>query len=200
MGWIAAGLCADVPPGTVIPVCINGTDLAVWCSSSGVYRTWGDRCPHRGMRLSHGFVRGDTLACIYHGWQYDGAGSCVYIPAHLDIDPPRSICTTAHSCEQRDGIIWVSLTETDAPPPNSGGRRPVRSMPIDRSADAIADSLGLKPGPILALGDAADTALAMQPVSDNSCMVHVLADKNGDPKVVSRRIEEMRNQLEAEPA
>ena len=41
------------------------------------------------MRLSHGFVRSEKLACIFHGWQYDGAGSCVGIPAHPDLAPPK---------------------------------------------------------------------------------------------------------------
>jgi len=41
----------------------NDLDIAVWRSVSGVVNAWENRCPHRGMRLSHGFVRGESLAC-----------------------------------------------------------------------------------------------------------------------------------------
>ncbi|MGO7418409.1 Rieske 2Fe-2S domain-containing protein, partial [Rhizobium ruizarguesonis] len=40
--------------------------IALWSSASGRISASADRCPHRGMSLSHGFVRGETLSCIYH--------------------------------------------------------------------------------------------------------------------------------------
>lgn len=197
MGWIAGGLCADVPPGTIIPVCIEGVDLAVWCSQNGAYKAWGDRCPHRGMRLSHGFVRGETLSCIYHGWQYDGSGSCIYIPAHPKLTPPKTICATAYPCTSRDGVIWVSLTETEDKPPAIGGRKPVRSMPVDRSADDVGRLLNTDLHPLAVLGGGADLALAVQPVSQDACMVHAFAAAGHDLKAVSRRLEEIRRELES---
>ena len=63
----------------------------MWRDSDGVAHVWEDRCPHRGMRLSLGFVRGDQIACLYHGWRYDAAGQCRYIPAHPQLTPPETI-------------------------------------------------------------------------------------------------------------
>ena len=200
MGWTAGGLCADVPPGTVIPVCIDGVDLAVWCSQKGTYNAWGDRCPHRGMRLSHGFVRGETLSCIYHGWQYDGSGSCIYIPAHPSLTPPRTICAATYPCIARDGAVWVSLTETKDAPPDIGGRKPVRSLPFDCSADDLGRLLKTDLHPLAVLGGPADLALAIQPVSDLACMVHAFAAEGHDPKAISRQLEEMRSEFEGQAA
>src|SRR5580700_5238771 len=49
-------------------------ELVVWRDNSGAAHVWEDRCPHRGMKLSFGFVRGDHIACLYHGWQYNSGG------------------------------------------------------------------------------------------------------------------------------
>lgn len=57
-------------------------------------------CPHRGMRLSLGFIRGDQVACLYHGWHYD-AGQCRYIPAHPQLTPPETIRVQAFETAER---------------------------------------------------------------------------------------------------
>ncbi|MCY6380078.1 Rieske 2Fe-2S domain-containing protein [Hoeflea prorocentri] len=200
MGWIAGGLCADVPPGTVVPICVDGVDLAVWCSQKGTFSAWGDRCPHRGMRLSHGFVRGETLSCIYHGWQYDEAGSCAYIPAHPALTPPKTICAKSYLCSAKDGVIWVSLTETTKEPPDIGNRKPVRSLPFDCSPGDLGRLLKTNLHPVIVVGGSSDLALAVQPVSDRTCMVHALAAEGHDPKAVSRQLEDMRRAFEEQAA
>ena len=64
---VAVGLSKDLPNGRVMRAIVGEQDLVVWRSKSGVLSAWDNRCPHRGMRLSHGFVRGEALACVYHG-------------------------------------------------------------------------------------------------------------------------------------
>ena len=39
------------------------------------------RCPHRGTQLSAGWVEGDSIRCMYHGWLFNGAGQCTDQPA-----------------------------------------------------------------------------------------------------------------------
>ena len=99
-------------------------------SSSGATRpalphVWEDRCPHRGMRLSMGFVRSDRIACLYHGWQYGTDGHCLYIPAH-----PRD----PGAADDRDLAPYLprsarpdlgSFRRSGRPNPRSLPRRPV---------------------------------------------------------------------------
>jgi len=109
------GLAQDLPPKGVMRAQIGTTDLAVWRSASGVVSAWENRCPHRGMRLSHGFVRGESLACAYHGWHYNCAGKCHYIPAHPELEPPGKITPVIYSVVEQADVIWVN-TEDEAKP------------------------------------------------------------------------------------
>lgn len=200
MDWVAVALTEDVPPGVVIPSRIEDTDLAIWCTPSGRYHAWSDRCPHRGMRLSHGFVRGETLACIYHGWQYNETGSCDYIPAHPKLTPPDTICVPTYTCAEEGGVIWVSLTDTDRPLPALGGRTPVRSLPVNMSAADLAAHFGATTFTTIAVVSDVDVLLAVQPCTGGTCMVHALAAAEADRSSVSRWLENLRATLEGVPA
>ena len=199
MDWVAVGLCADVPAGTVVPRKVQGTDLAVWCSANGLYHVWGDRCPHRGMRLSHGFVRGENLSCIYHGWQYGVDGGCTYIPAHPDLTPPKSICVQGYRCQSDGTAIWFALHDTDAKLPDLGFRQAVRTVDIGLPADAVASKLGHGMTSLISLGGLYDLAIALQPSTDNSCLIPAFAGVDQDRKDVSRHLEQMRMDLEHAP-
>ncbi|MEM1075939.1 MAG: Rieske (2Fe-2S) protein [Pseudomonadota bacterium] len=102
------GLSRDLPPKRVMRASIEGLDIVVWRASDGTIAAWDNRCPHRGMALSHGFVRGTSLACLYHGWHYSATGQCNHIPAHPDLEPPETIRTKAYSVVETSGVIWVS--------------------------------------------------------------------------------------------
>jgi phenylpropionate dioxygenase-like ring-hydroxylating dioxygenase large terminal subunit len=66
---------------------LMGTPLAVFRSASGV-AALVDRCPHRNVPLSMGRVTTDgVLECGYHGWCFDGAGSCTSVPGLPSVEP-----------------------------------------------------------------------------------------------------------------
>ncbi|NVN12987.1 Rieske (2Fe-2S) protein, partial [Nguyenibacter vanlangensis] len=90
-GWHALMLAMDLEPGSVAGCVLRGRELAVWRDARGVAHVWDDRCPHRGMRLSLGFLREGTLACLYHGWRFGPDGRCAHIPAHPELSPPATI-------------------------------------------------------------------------------------------------------------
>ena len=102
------GLSRDLPPKRVMRANVDGHDMVVWRAADGTIAAWDNRCPHRGMALSHGFVRGTSLACLYHGWHFSATGQCNHIPAHPDLEPPETIRTSAYSVVEESGIIWVS--------------------------------------------------------------------------------------------
>ncbi|WP_227269723.1 Rieske 2Fe-2S domain-containing protein [Roseobacter weihaiensis] len=200
MDWIAVGLSVDVPAGTVVPRRVNDTDMAIWCSAAGKLHAWGDRCPHRGMRLSHGFVRGETLSCIYHGWQYGMDGTCSYIPAHPQLEPPKTICARSYACNEQDQMIWVALAPTQAKTPDAEGRRPVRSLEITLPVAKVAEGLGHPMSSLMVLGGVYDLAVALQPSTQHSCVLHAFAGADQERKQVSRHLEKMRAELESADA
>jgi phenylpropionate dioxygenase-like ring-hydroxylating dioxygenase large terminal subunit len=109
---------ADRPLG----VRLLSQDLVLWRDGEGGVRTFADRCPHRGTRLSLGRVlhdeRGSRLECPYHGWQFDAAGACRAIPALPGFTPPGSHAACAHhEVHERHGLVWLRLSPGDAEPP-----------------------------------------------------------------------------------
>ena len=67
------------------------------------------------MRLSHGFVRGESLACAYHGWHFNCEGYCHYIPAHPELTPPKTVRPAIYSVAEQGGLIWVDPQDAAQP-------------------------------------------------------------------------------------
>ena len=92
---------------------ILGVDLVLFRDADGVAHALLDRCPHRGVPLSFGRVHQGTLQCGYHGWRFDGAGTCVAIPG-LASEPPAS-CVTAYPVVEQQGFVWVWMDPETEP-------------------------------------------------------------------------------------
>jgi nitrite reductase/ring-hydroxylating ferredoxin subunit len=194
-GWYPITLSASIDPGTSAGARLLGQELVVWRDNSGVAHVWEDRCPHRGMKLSFGFVRGDHIACLYHGWQYDTAGHCRYIPAHPDLDVPKTIKTNVFGAVEAAGMIWVGPSEGTGPSPalgDFGETLPVRSLYLDCNAGIASEALNAFAPPLfgsagdagyelltaadglLTLTNGADSLLiGMQPVSETAIAMHI---------------------------
>jgi nitrite reductase/ring-hydroxylating ferredoxin subunit len=142
-GWHPLALSTSIEPGSSAGTRLFGSEFAVWRDAGGVAHVWEDRCPHRGMKLSFGFVRGDHLACLYHGWQYNGAGVCQYIPAHPDLAVPATIKVPTYATQEQAGMIWTTLDRDPQPPPVVGaGAVPLCSLYLDCGSEAAIDALG----------------------------------------------------------
>ncbi|WP_103173955.1 Rieske (2Fe-2S) protein [Paracoccus sp. SY] len=214
--WNAVALESQIRASSSNPVMVNDYAVALWRSASGQVNAWEDRCPHRGMRLSLGFVEGDQLRCIYHGWGYGTGGQCEVIPAHPGLTPPKTICATRHAVESRYGLIWANLaSDPKAPLPDLGaddGWQAVRSIylnaPVTEVRKAVLDDLAgwegiLADGEVvtLDLADGARLAAAFQPVDAGSTGVHFVARGAGaEPKgrhELARRVVQLRHRIEA---
>jgi len=171
---IAVALSAQVPMGEVHPAIVHDQELAVWRDSSGAVHLWEDRCPHRGMRLSFGFVRDDRLTCLYHGWEYGPSGACKRIPAHPDLEAPETLCATRFSAAESHGMILMNGT-----PSEEGPWYGVRSIFVDLPEAAVQAHLPdisdwHSDGALLfgAFQDA-KLALAVQPVGARETALHL---------------------------
>lgn len=70
-------------------------------------RAFIDRCPHRLIPLSQGFVVHNQLVCPYHGWAFDAGGQ-------LRCTPGTATCNTtaklqSYPVQEKDGLLWTRL-------------------------------------------------------------------------------------------
>ncbi|MEF0941891.1 Rieske 2Fe-2S domain-containing protein [Rhizobium sp. BR 362] len=198
--WTPVALSADLPPGTVMPAWTSAGPLALWRSQSGRASASSARCPHRGMRLSHGFVRGEALSCIYHGWSYSPAGGCVRIPAHPNLVPPETIRVTVQEVEEADGIIWVAVGQPETKPSRLANLIPLRSLTVEAGIASIEAAAGARTD-TNGLFDVPDfpwvRLLATEQVERT--LIHILIEQDRSPSdriTASRVAEALRRQAE----
>lgn len=66
-----------------------------------------DRCPHRRVPLSKGWMKEDVLVCPYHGWEFSGEGVCRRVPGLLADISEKHTSATALPVREQDGFIWI---------------------------------------------------------------------------------------------
>src|SRR5258706_4225968 len=80
-GWYALAYSDELAPGAALPVTAFGREWVVFRAAGGEPRVLDAVCPHLGAHLGHGgCVDGDSIACPFHKWRFDGAGRCVDMP------------------------------------------------------------------------------------------------------------------------
>ncbi|MFJ6699897.1 Rieske 2Fe-2S domain-containing protein [Streptomyces sp. NPDC091272] len=97
-----------------------GSPVAVFRDANGQVRALEDKCSHRGIPLSRGTVKGDTLRCDFHHFRFDGAGRCVDIPKEFGANEEFKARCTVRSYYTREvlGLVWISVeNDPDAPFP-----------------------------------------------------------------------------------
>ena len=107
--WLPVAYSGDIHDE---PVAVQVCDTAlVLARLGGTARAFADLCPHRGARLSLGWVEQDSLRCAYHGWLYDGGGVCTQIPGSEDQRIPARARLNGYRCEEAGGLVWVCLED-----------------------------------------------------------------------------------------
>ena len=84
--WQPIAVSKDLAPGAGQPIRVLGEDLTLYRGESGRAYLVGGRCAHRLTLLHTGWIEGDNIRCMYHGWQYDGTGQCVHRPVEQGIE------------------------------------------------------------------------------------------------------------------
>jgi phenylpropionate dioxygenase-like ring-hydroxylating dioxygenase large terminal subunit len=118
--WYIACLSIEVRPGEVLQRTVYEKVIAIFRTESGKVSALPDRCLHRLALLSQGEVRGERLACMYHGWEYSIDGAVERIPSE---DPAqqdnKKHYTKAIPCIEQDGAVWIWM----------GPDQPIPAMP-----------------------------------------------------------------------
>ncbi len=68
-----------------------------------------DVCPHRAIPLSYGQFDGKEIECCYHGWKFDGQGTCTAIPSLTGSEgiTPENISVKSYPVLETQGGIWI---------------------------------------------------------------------------------------------
>ncbi|MFN6980001.1 MAG: Rieske 2Fe-2S domain-containing protein, partial [Gemmobacter sp.] len=143
-----------------------------------------------------GFVKGDRIACLYHGWEYDGAAQCRYIPAHPELDVPATIRVATWPVAEAAGMVWVARAAAEPPPdiPATGLRSLFLDAPVDVTAAHLASGLpGLgaatasDAGAVRRIEQGGAVLLAgLHPIGPSSSAVHIAVEGAADAATLDR--------------
>ena len=67
---IRVAAVSEVPPGTAKEV-MAGDQVVALFNADGTFYALDGVCPHAGGPLGEGTLRGTTITCPWHGWQFD---------------------------------------------------------------------------------------------------------------------------------
>jgi len=107
-GWFQVAWSAEIPVGGVKPLKYFGRHLVAYRTESGAVVVLDAHCLHLGAHLGYGGkVCGESIACPYHGWEWDPSGANVRIPYMSRPRPSQKRLQSWHVREQHELIlIW----------------------------------------------------------------------------------------------
>src|SRR5213083_1868909 len=97
--WLAVHRTEDLAKGHAKPIRIMSEDYTLYRGESGRAQVFDYRCPHRGAPLHLGWVEGDALRCLYHGWKFDCGGQCLEMPAE-DANFARKVAAGSYPTQE----------------------------------------------------------------------------------------------------
>ena len=104
--WVAVAPGGAVAPGEVVEATLDGADVVVWRTESGVPCVMEARCPHQWSHLgATGAVAGEEIVCLTHFWTFgtDGSGWKENFDGRRD----RKGDIAVYECREAGGTIWA---------------------------------------------------------------------------------------------
>jgi phenylpropionate dioxygenase-like ring-hydroxylating dioxygenase large terminal subunit len=98
-----------------LPVQLQGVPFVLFRDGQGRAAALLDRCPHRNVPLSLGRVHLGQLECPYHGWRFDGAGRCRFVPSLCGEQEGKARRASSLATLEQDGFVWVYSTPDVTP-------------------------------------------------------------------------------------
>jgi phenylpropionate dioxygenase-like ring-hydroxylating dioxygenase large terminal subunit len=93
---------------------IMGEDIILFRNPDGEITALENRCCHRNVHLSLGYLNNNRVVCGYHGWEYDKSGSCVKIPSQLPGDKiPPNARIKSYPVKEFNKWVWVFIGDGD---------------------------------------------------------------------------------------
>ncbi len=105
-GWFQVAWTKDLRRGALKKVRQFGRDFTLFRGEDGRVGLIDDVCPHLGAHFSEGgCVKGNTVRCPYHGWEFDRSGACVKIPYANKI--PKKAEVGSYTVVEKHGLIFM---------------------------------------------------------------------------------------------
>ncbi len=106
--WYVVLESKEIRRGKLTGVTRMGEKMVFWRDAMGKPGCLVDRCPHRGVALSAGILRGDCIQCPFHGFEFDVNGRCTLIPANGRIsDIPKVFQAKAYPVRELHGLVYL---------------------------------------------------------------------------------------------
>lgn len=115
-GWHCLGLAEDYKDGQPHRLNIFGTRMVIFQGENGELNAVHAWCPHMGADLSLGTVKGNSLVCKFHAWEWNGDGSCNGIPYAKRV-PPKARIKTWPTLERNKFLFVWNDPEGNGPIP-----------------------------------------------------------------------------------
>lgn len=131
--WYMGLLSKELKPQKMQTRVIMGEPIVFFRDTQGKARALRDICPHRGIPLSYGRVLADVVECPYHGWKFDGQGTCTEIPSLVpgqDLDC-RKIKVKSFPVQEQQGQIWIFIGEKDFNPSLAPAIPLMKALPMN---------------------------------------------------------------------
>jgi phenylpropionate dioxygenase-like ring-hydroxylating dioxygenase large terminal subunit len=104
--WTMVANSRDLKAGQPLSRKIAGERVVFFRGADGRAAALIDRCPHRGVALSLGRVRGGEIECPFHGWRFDGTGANCGVPWNPDAKR-ATLGAIALPVREEAGLLWL---------------------------------------------------------------------------------------------
>lgn len=81
------------------------TPVVMFRREDGTPAALEDRCAHRFLPLSKGYLIGDRVQCGYHGMEFNCEGACVHVPGQDSI--PNGSTLKTFPIAEKQKLIWI---------------------------------------------------------------------------------------------
>ncbi|MBI1933268.1 MAG: aromatic ring-hydroxylating dioxygenase subunit alpha [Ignavibacteriales bacterium] len=93
---------------------ILNEDIIIYRTRNGIPVALEDRCCHRNVKLSLGYLSENNVVCGYHGWKFDCNGNCVLIPSQLPGTkiPPKAVIKK-YPIKEFNNWVWIFVGDEE---------------------------------------------------------------------------------------
>ncbi len=114
-GWFQVAWSKDLGRGQLKKVKQFGREYTLFRGEDGKVGLIDDVCPHLGAHFSEGgCVKGNSVRCPYHAWEFDRSGACTAIAYAKKI--PKNARVQAYTVAEKHGLIFMYRDKAGSAP------------------------------------------------------------------------------------